>query len=384
MKIGILTQPLHSNYGGLMQAWALQKTLAELGHEVIIINRVYGKPKIPLWRKIASKIKNELLIRLGKRKRYQKVTESLIQYSEQNVIPFREHRYLGVSPEIKSNEDLVEYIESQKFDAYVVGSDQVWRPMFSPNLMTYFLDFAKDNSEVKKIAYAASFGVDCWELTESDTEKARDLAPLFDLITVRESSAVDLVNQYLGCSATHVLDPTMLRSKEDYRALFQNPTCKLRETDGELFCYVLDKAPFVSEVIEACKQSTGLNPYFCMPDPPCYYLEIHEDKKNCIVPPVEQWLKSFDDAKMVVTDSFHGVVFSIIFNKPFWVVFNNSRGAARFTSLLKQFNLEHRIVDSLSSINWETPIDWNVINKTRSALAKYSRSLLLLHLTSTL
>lgn len=376
MKIGILTLPLLSNYGGLLQAWALQRTLAEQGHEVIIINRLHSKPKIPLLRKIASKIKNELLIRLGKRIRYQKVTDELIQYSEQFIRSFRDNRYLGISPDIKNNEDLVDYIKSQKFDAYVVGSDQVWRPTYSPNIMTYFLDFVKDDPNVKKIAYAASFGVDDWEFSEEETEIAKNLAQLFNLITVRESSAVDLVKEHFNCSASHVQDPTMLRSKEDYLKLIQNPTCKLNESDGKLFCYVLDKAPHVSDVIEVCKKSTGLKPYFCMPEKLYYDIEFYENKDNCIVPPVEQWLKSFGDARMVVTDSFHGCVFSIIFNKPFWVVANINRGAARFTSLLKKFELEDRIVSDPINVDWNKPIDWDKINDMRQRFARDSVKIL--------
>lgn len=375
MKIGILTQPLHSNYGGLLQAWALQKTIAEMGHEVTIINRVYSKSNVPLWRKIAGKVKNEILIGLGKRIRYVPVTDELKKYSEQNVIKFRQKRYLGVSPELKTNKELEKYIGNSKFDAFIVGSDQVWRPAYSPNLMTYFLDFVKGNSKVKKIAYAASFGVDTWEFDEEQTKKAKELAPLFDLITVRESSGVKLVEDYLKCNASHVLDPTMLLDKAEYFGLIDNSTCPLKESDGDIFCYALDQSSTLSKTINTCVKETGLKPFYCNYKTPIW--QITKDKKSDgIVPPVEQWLKSFGDAKMVITDSFHGVVFSIIFNKPFWVILNENRGATRFTSLLELFNLEERIICNLSNVDWNTPIDWESVNIIRAEKKLSSISLL--------
>lgn len=380
MKIGILTQPLHSNYGGLLQAWALQKTLVDMGHEAIIINRVWFSKPRPFWKRCLAMVKNEVYIALGKRKRYIGVTKELKDFSEQYVRKFRQNRYKGISPEIRTNEELIEYVKSQKFDVYIVGSDQVWRPRYSPNLMTYFLDFAKDNNSVKKIAYAASFGVDNWEFSDEQTSKAAELAPLFDLITVRESSGVNLVEKYLNSKAMHVLDPTMLLDKEDYFKLIENPTFQLKDSAGDLFCYVLDQSESVLSSIKICTTAMGYQPFICNYKTPVYQLKNVNQKEESIVPPVEQWLKSFANAKMVVTDSFHGVVFSIIFNKPFWVVVNKNRGAARFDSILKQFNLEDRVVKDLQSINWKKSIDWNMVNNRRSTQANLSKSILALNI----
>lgn len=379
MKIGILTQPLHSNFGGLMQAWALQHKLVEMGHEAIIINRVHNpnNHRKPLWYRILSKVKNEVYIALDKRKRYLKVSAKLKDYSEQNVKEFRKNRYEGISPDIMTDDELIDYVSKQKFDAYIVGSDQVWRPCYSPNLMTYFLDFARENDNVKKIAYAASFGVDNWELSTKETKEAAQLAPLFDLITVRESSGVKLVKEYFHCEATQVLDPTMLFDKKDYINLVENSTCQLHNSDGELFCYILDTNNALDDALENCSSALGVKPYFCNYKIPLRRIEEGQKFEDCIVPPVEQWLKSFNDAKMVVTDSFHGCVFSIIFNKPFWVVTNVGRGSARFSSLLKQFNLEDRIVSNPSQVDWLKPIDWDIINNLRTQLAEKSKELLI-------
>lgn len=374
MKIGILTQPLHSNYGGLLQAWALQQNLDVMGHSSVIINRVHNKQ--PWWYQSLARLKNEVLIALGKRKRYLRITDDLKELSEQYVKIFRQNRYKEISHDIKTDTELQEYVLQQKFDAYIVGSDQVWRPKYSPKLMTYFLDFAKENDKVKKIAYAASFGVDNWEFSKKETSEALKLAPLFDLITVRESSGVNLVEKYLKCRATHVLDPTMLLNREKYLKLIEKPTCNLHKSDGDLFCYVLDQSQEVSNSIKDCATSMGYKPFYCNYKTPFYQLEKSNQKEECVVPPVEQWLKSFVDAKMILTDSFHGVVFSIIFNKPFWVITNSDRGTARFTSLLKEFDLDNRIVSDISNIDWSSPIDWKAVNIHRSTRASESIALL--------
>ena len=91
-------------------------------------------------------------------------------------------------------------------------------------------------------------------------------------------------------------------------------------------------------------------------------------------PSVEQWLKAFRDAEMVITDSFHGTVFSIIYNKPFWVVLNDTRGVARFHSLLDKFGLANRIVENPNEIDWSAPIDWYLVNTIRKEFAEVSKS----------
>lgn len=378
MKIGILTQPLHCNYGGLLQAWALQMVLTELGHEVVIINREFENQNCHRSSvlEFLSWVKNELYIALGKRKRYIPVSERIKATAEQFVNSFKNQRYSSLSPALYSDRDFRNYISDSHFDAFVVGSDQVWRPMYSPRLMTYFLDFVKDDSQVKKIAYAASFGVDYWELSSSQTKEAAHLASHFDLITLREDSGVKLVNEFLHCNAYQVLDPTMLLDRDDYMSLVYNPTSPLKDSEGQIFCYVLDKVDDMQVAIDTCSSRTGMRPYYCNSEIPLWRMERYDQIEKCIIPSIEQWLKSFIDAEIVITDSFHGAVFSIIFNKPFWIVVNKKRGSARFHSLLRLFCLENRIVSNPFNTDWTVPIDWYFVNTHRSSLRTYSLALL--------
>ena len=101
--------------------------------------------------------------------------------------------------------------------------------------------------------------------------------------------------------------------------------------------------------------------------------------EDCIYPSVESWLRAFVDSEMIICDSFHGCVFSIIFNKPFWVLENTNRGNTRFESLLKLFGLENRLIDlnMFSIVDINKPVEWNNINKALLKLSIYSQELLL-------
>lgn len=377
MKVGILTQPLINNYGGLLQAWALQRSLDSMGHEAIIINREFRRTKdLPLLHRIITTIKKEVNIRLGRESKKPRLKESQNNYIRKNIIAFVTQRYLGVSPDLYTESQLKSYISSTSFDGYIVGSDQVWRPRYSPELADYFLDFVKDNKNIKRVAYAASFGVDTWEFNDAQTAMASRLLPLFDLVTVRETSGINLIRDNLSGKATHVVDPTMLMNKEDYQNLIDCSTVPLKESDGELFCYVLDKSQELISTIQACVKAMNLKPFHCNALRKVNSQEDLDNIEECVFPPVEQWLKSFSDAKMIVTDSFHGTVFSIIFNKPFWVVANKDRGLTRFSSLLKMFELEDRIVSNPNNIDWNASIDWESVNRIRFTKADASKRLL--------
>lgn len=380
MHIGILTQPLRNNYGGLLQAWALQKVLTENGHEAIIINREHCRLKdMNLIRRTASIVKRELFIALGKEERRVNLSHANDNYMRQNLIPFIEQRYQGISSTIYTEKALREYIKKEKFDGFVVGSDQVWRPCYSPSIGNYFLDFLPNSSHVKRIAFAASFGVDTWEYNSSDTQKCARLARKFDLITVRESSGIELVKKYFNANAVHVADPTMLLDSSAYDNLIDNPTCKLQPSEGQLFCYVLDSNSELEEIIHKCGSTLRYKAYYCNALRKVNTIDNLNRLNECVFPPVEQWLKSFRDAEMVITDSFHGCIFSIIFNKPFWVTGNIKRGMSRFISILELFHLKDRLinVENFMSRDLTKPIDWDVVNCILEKKRDESISLLL-------
>ncbi len=257
MKVGILTQPLSNNYGGLLQAYALQTTMERMGHEVVILNR-----RMPFVPDVANDAFVPSAIRFAKncvkflmRKPLIKVYHELLP--QQGVIVNRLTEifivtYHHKSPDFSTTESLTAYCRKQGIEAYVVGSDQCWRPLYSPCLPNCFLDFARDWN-VRRISYAASFGVDYWEYTEEDTRLCAPLVQKFDAVSVREESGIALCKEHLGVDAIHVLDPTMLLDTDDYNALVQAFDPKvfniaqehrvkttLDVKDKKLFCYVLN------------------------------------------------------------------------------------------------------------------------------------------------
>ena len=198
------------------------------------------------------------------------------------------------------------------------------------------------------------------------------LAKEFNAISVREDTAVNLCLKYLSVNAEHVLDPTMLLSRQDYIDLIQN--AKVPNNSGSLFAYVLDKTSSKMSLINQIAEDRRMKPYFID------YLSLDFSKpiEQRIVPPVETWLRSFYDAEFVVTDSFHGCVFSIIFGKPFVALGNPDRGMSRFISLLKTFGLDDHLVMSVKDYNPKKSYGLsNDLNKHFTSLQDQSRSFLI-------
>jgi hypothetical protein len=253
-------------------------------------------------------------------------------------------------------------ISKYKFDAYIVGSCQVWRRAYSSHISNFFLDFL-DDLPVKRVAYAASFGVDRWELSDQQTKVCVPLAQRFNAISVRGKSGIELCRKYLGVdNAVHVLDPTLLLDPEIYISLVEKD--QTPPSDGDLMAYILDKSANNNQITDRISRRFELKPVYIMPQKK--FLDY--DRKSisqCIFPPVTAWLRGYIDAKYVVTDSFHGTVFSILFNKPFVTIGNKKRGQSRFTSLLEMFGLENRLVESVDDLTDELltePINWDDVN----------------------
>ena len=244
-----------------------------------------------------------------------------------------------------------------------MGSDQVWRPKYSPNIFTYFLDFLKNNESVKKISYAASFGVDQWEYKSKETTKCAARAKQFTAISVREDAAVDLCRQHLRVNAVKVLDPTLLLEKEEYLKLIDKANISEKDEDFIMF-YVLDPKLLKGTIVEEVKKRLGLKLYEIMPL--AFTKENIKNINDCVYPPVANWLQGFYKAKYVVTDSFHGTALSILFNKQFIALGNKERGMSRFLSILRIFGLEDRLVTDLNQIEngiLNKKIEYNAITK---------------------
>lgn len=356
MRIAILSLPLHTNYGGILQSFALTKILKDRGHTVNVISRP-SRYHFTFYNIISSIKRSVFSFLSGKgfelfpELRWNKALDLI----ESNTIVFIK-RYISIDSRSLRN------FRETDYDAYIVGSDQVWRPLYfqahETDPRNAFLRFTR-GWKVKRIAYAASFGTDEWEYSDGLTNDIQKLAQEFDAISVREKSGVDLCKKYLGVTAVHALDPTLLLRKEDYITLIDNRGVEVKK--NKLLAYVLDKNEEKQKLIDQISKEKGLDPMNidCAND-------VFKSAQERIQPPVEEWLAGFRDAEFVVTDSFHACIFSILFNKPFVVVANKERGLSRFSSLLEQFNLMDHLLVNVSDYNSQK--DYTIPDETYEIL----------------
>lgn len=381
MKIGILTQPLHYNYGGILQNYALQRALVHLGYEVETI--VYeNKRRPPSWRVLFIGTIRQLLHGMAPGRF--KSSRCVLNQKEKeklwkNTLSFV-RKYIVRTKPLLTHEDFTNLSRDGRFDGYVVGSDQCWRPRYNRTFFReMFLSFAVEDENTRRVGYAVSFGTSEWETDPELTQELSLLAKKFDRVTVREIDGIELCRKYLGVEATLVLDPTMLLTRDHYERLVAGEGEK--QSAGNLFYYMLDPDRTKQSAVGKIGTKLNLTPFTVMPKYKSDGItkdQVKEHIEECIYPPVTKWLRAFMDAEMTVVDSFHGMVFSIIFNKPFWVIGNKKRGMSRFTSLLGLLGLEDRLVnvEDLESVDIRKPIDWDSVNKKIETMRSQSLGLL--------
>ena len=356
MNLALFTLSLHSNYGGILQAYALQTILERMGHQVVVLNKPPHPHRLRLLKKPFCYAKR-LLLKLFVdpktiiHKEDRIFAESILirQHTDRFIYRYIHNRWLI---------DLKDFQEGE-VDGIVVGSDQIWRPKYfvgwSRDLSDAFLAFA-EKWNVKRWAYAASFGTDTWDFPKKQTPRYAQLMQQFLAVSVREDTGVTLCRDHLHVEAQHLLDPTLLLTADDYLALIDTydrennhspftirHSPKNSSSPKILTTYLLDPTPEKQALVQRVAEERGLTP--------CRIgTEVNEDEQDKvpleqrIAPPIEEWLKGFRDADLVLTDSFHGCVFSILFRKPFIVLGNAKRGLSRMQSLLRMFHLESHLL----------------------------------------
>ncbi len=356
MKIGIVTQPLLNNYGGILQNFALHQELKSLGHSPITLDFLSGYSGLSGFYWVARRFINYLLGRISKfneifdiyaPKRQNREIDDFIKKHINCTSTF----WNGYSPSL---------IDKYKLDAIIVGSDQVWRPMYNQKLTSMFLDFASKH-QIRKIAYAASFGTSEYEFSKKISSEIAPLIKQFDAISVRENSGIELVNM-LGASAVNVLDPTLLLGREGFEMLLSH-----KDKQNNLGIYILDGlgCPEDDSIINQIKIKADCSSVS----------RFTAGEKG--MGPIE-WLESIWSSKFFITDSFHGTVFCLLFHIPFITVININRGADRFLSLLKPFGLEYRLVSSIDNYSdcIGIQINWEKVDNTLKGYRVMSRNFL--------
>lgn len=352
MRIGIVTLPLHTNYGGLLQAYALQTVLKSMGCSVIHLQpEVVFAESHSLWKmpmvycKRASKKifcgERNIPIFMHPNKWIRINTDAFIAYH--------------IHPRYLNEEEWTEGL-SNEYDAIIFGSDQIWRPVYAYPIEKYFGSFL-GNSKIKRVSYAASFGTEDNEYSKEQLSLCRNLLSKFNAVSVRENSAVTICKERFGVEAKQVLDPTMLLTYGDYETIFEQT--KTPRSEGMLAVYVLDDNQQIDDFIKKQSLQQGLTPFRINSKVENHKAKLSERQQ----PPVGCWLRAFHDAEFVITDSFHACVFSILFHKPFICIGNKNRGMSRFHSLLSDFSLCDRLVDINDIGKYEEKeIDWGFVD----------------------
>lgn len=374
MKIGILTHPLRMNYGGILQNYALQHVLKSMGHSVETIDWQENKSVSYI---VASYLYRMFMHYILRRK--QVPTDMFLNLTKKQFLYVSSPIQTFIRNNIKTSQPIPSIKELRKangygYDAIVVGSDQVWCNQYVP---TMYLDFV-ETSRLIRIAYAASFGKDCWTYNESVTKACQHLAKKFQAISVREDSGVELCNKYLNVQAQQVLDPTLLLDSDVYSSLLS----KEEKSAPYLMTYVLDVNQDKEQIVRSVSDKLHLPEVTIRENKQTW--KLFGDNSSLVVKPIESWLRGIRDAEFVVTDSFHGVAFSIIFNRQFIAIGNKKRGLARFQSLLRQFDLLDRLIDEDTDIDSYLEnlkeIDYSKVNQRKEQLQEKSLLFLKEHL----
>lgn len=368
----ILTLTGYFNYGNIIQRYALQEFLHQNGYNFVSYVDPYSAPRDVY--KISKRIKVKTPLRVVKRfLNYQKPYWYIPKYSE--IYPDAE-RLDNIINFVNKNILIKPFDPDDNYNNYIVGSDQVWRDWWGDRevLGYYFFNFLKDR-KANRIAYAASFGKDKIEdiMGVKDADYIRPYIKQFNSISVREASAIELINKTWGIKGVdEVADPTLLLDKNDYSKLIEKSNVKYEKIQP-IFTYVLGETPEIQSFIQKVQYTR---------EQAATHIRAHSGgDTSTILKPVESWLKGFRDAELVVTNSFHGMMFSIINNTDFIIIGREVGGLSRIKDFLDKYGIEGRFVDEdkLASFDIKNmkDIDWKSVNEKLDQVRIYSGNWLL-------
>ena len=318
MKTGIITFQNANNYGAVLQAFALQKTMEKLGHKVSIIN--YDSPNMGL--------KSDQL-------------DSFKGFTAE---------YLNLTEEY----DEIDDIDVKGYDLLITGSDQVWNPSLTRSDSAYFLGFA--SSYTKTASYAASIGIEGDEL-EGYRDFFKTNLIKIDHVSVRESAQKEFLQSIIDEEIAVNLDPTLLLEAEEY----SNHLNISRKNGNHIFMYSNNTDAKILDFVNLLSLQTGME--IIAVTRMDEMLFVDGSKVFKYVSPII-WLNALASAAIVITDSFHGFMFSLIFEKPFYIYTKNRKNITRITEVMKKCHLFDRrltIIPSVGEVNYD--IDFSYARK---------------------
>lgn len=353
MKIGILTFHWGTNYGGVLQSFALQTFLQKHGFDSQIVNFAPPTFRDSIFRCFRTKSPKVLFSNL----------KNFIK--EKNIEKFRKVN-LNLTERYYSIKELDTL--SKDFDVLITGSDQVWNPYGIKNYdLVYFLPF---KGECKKISYAPSFG--CVEYPKDVLKKIIPLIKDFDAISVREKSGLSILGDF-GINEVKLMpDPTLLLDKIDYLNLIKNT--KKRKSNYAFFYTLQPNQKLIIKIYKSIDSKMKT---------------ISTLNTESSTMGIESWIGTIYYSDFVITNSFHGVIFSLLLNKNFIVIPIEGTLTGmndRIYTLLDMFDLKERLVDVFDEKTMydkiKNPIDWDRIKKAHHKIRQEASSFLLDNITN--
>lgn len=344
-KVGLITY-YGNNYGGVLQAYALQQMVKANGFDCNLISNEFLNRQSG-WKKVRGRVRSlTSLIRnpfgyLAKRRTYR-------QYMSQNASrakKFEAFRCDNLCIHKTGYSSYSDYLENPpQYDVYLCGSDQIWNPNLYCDNGFYFAGFAPDDA--LKISYASSVGV-----STVNKKQAAFMAPLlnrFDVISTREQKGADIINEISEKTATVVLDPTLLLAGEDWDRVAAPRMIQ----EPYVFCYLFGEREYVADVKKKVKEITGMK-VVCVPFVP---RELSSDDEKIFDAGPAEFISLIKNASLVLTDSFHATAFSINLKVPFVSLcrFDKEDKKSmndRLITLLNMVGLEQRLVDTEDNIS---------------------------------
>lgn len=351
MNIGILTFQNSNNFGAILQAYALEKKIEEYEKKCTIINYV-SPTKIGWYRPFDFSYKKGLKYNV---KQILKIPNyNFVKEKNRKTDSFKiEKMCIGENAFLGKTHELENYLNN--FDAIFVGSDQVWNWKNTSFDKVYFLGF--DNLRAKKISYAASFGMS--EIPLNMQDEYKELLSSFNSISVREASGKKIVDSLLGINVNVTLDPTLLHNKMTWESFL--PSIKKNDRCMDyLLVYTIGRDKNIDKIANEISKRHNLKIIKIMND----FRDKFSFSFEGINPTVEEFLFTINNAKYVLTNSFHGVAFSINFNKEFFVYLDSANQAnTRIDNLLTVTKLTDRIVTSKNDLDNINSINYTKVNK---------------------
>lgn len=352
MRIGVTTAwTTISNYGQILQAYALQKYLISIGHDVFLIKYDYAFEAANLREKRQRTLMGSIKLMLRKYLIFDFLEKYI--FDRRGFIPFK-NKNINFSKLYKTLEQLK--ADPPPADVYITGSDQIWGTSIA-RLEPFFLDFG--NNEMKRIAYAPSFGRAT--LLDDEINRLSRLIQRFDAVGVREITGVDICRSLGFENAEWVPDPTILLKKEQWEKLASG-LILFKTGRTKIFVYIVGS--------DSSNELIGRAVHLIDPDAEIICVSDRRDPMANADLTIGEWIKSLSSADYVVTNSFHGTMFCLLFNKEFITLKRSGQKTkkmnVRVTSLLHQMELDSRLLECINESVIDriksNPVDWRRVN----------------------